>query len=148
VVVAARAAWGEYLEYAAYVCQSDRSFREGLTHFGFYYRAHIQAIVPRIIEWVPSVMFTEEVAARYAAAGKPTLAIVVSRMLADGVRSDGTPYGVMLLTPQDHRDTVRLGTPIANDTTTAKGKTWAWTLGPRYTRLDRLQGGAARTSEL
>lgn len=32
VVVAAKTAWGDYLQYAAYICQPDRSFRAGLTH--------------------------------------------------------------------------------------------------------------------
>jgi hypothetical protein len=64
VVVAAKVAWGEYLKYAAYVCQPDRSFREGLSHFGFYFKAHIQTDVPKIIDWTPNVVFTEEVAAK------------------------------------------------------------------------------------
>lgn len=32
VVVAARSAWPEYKQTSAYVCQPDRSFRQGLTH--------------------------------------------------------------------------------------------------------------------
>lgn len=148
VVVAARAAWGEYLEYAAYVCQADRSFREGLTHFGFYYKAHIQATVPRIVEWLPNVVFTKDVAAWHAAKGNEALATVIRRMLADGVRADGDPHGVILLTPWDDPSTVHLAAPIANDTKTETGKTWAWTLGQRYTRLERLQRGAVLTSQL
>jgi hypothetical protein len=54
----------------------------------------------------------------------------------------------MLLTSQDDDQTVHLTAPIANDTKTEAGKTWAWTLGQRYTSLERLQRGAARTSQL
>jgi hypothetical protein len=148
VVVAARAAWGEYQSYAAYVCQPNRSFREGLTHFGFYYRGHIQPIVPKILESIPNVEFSEVAAARYAIAGQEALAEVIHRMLADGVRSEGNAHGVMLLTPMRDHQTVRLDAPIANDTRTESGKTWAWTLGQRYTSLDRLRSGATYTSQL
>ncbi len=48
VVVAARAAWPEYQEHGAYVCQPDRTFRDGLTHFGFYAKGAIQPLVPQI----------------------------------------------------------------------------------------------------
>jgi hypothetical protein len=37
VVVAARDAWPEYQRFAAYVSQPNRAFRDGLTHFGFYF---------------------------------------------------------------------------------------------------------------
>jgi hypothetical protein len=53
----------------------------------------------------------------------------------------------VLLTPPDDHDTVRLGAAIVNDTKTETGKAWAWTLGQRYTSLDRLIG-AVHTSEL
>lgn len=148
VVVAAKVAWGEYLKYAAYVCQPDRSFREGLTHFGFYFKAHIQKTVPKIIDWTPNVVFTEAAAGRHAAAGREVLATVIRRMLADGVRSEGGTHGVMLLTPQEDDQTVHLTAPITNDTKTESGKTWAWTLGQRYTSVERLQSGATRTSQL
>jgi hypothetical protein len=148
VVVAAKVAWGEYLTYAAYVCQPDRSFREGLNNFGFYCKAHIQTIVPKIIDWVPNVAFTEEAAAGHAAAGRGALATIIRRMLADGVRSEGDSHGVMVLSPQGDAQTVHLAAPIANDTKTEAGRTWAWTLGQRYTRLERLQSGATRTSQL
>jgi hypothetical protein len=36
VVVAARRAWPDYQQFSAYVCQPNRTFRDGLTHLGFY----------------------------------------------------------------------------------------------------------------
>jgi hypothetical protein len=58
-------------------------------------------------------------------------------MLARGVRSPGAAHGVILLSPEHHDETVHLAAPIANDATTDNGKTWAWTLGQRYTGLAR-----------
>jgi hypothetical protein len=45
-------------------------------------------------------------------------------------------------------ETVKLNSPIANDNQTATGKPWAWTLGQRYTRLERLRSGVRFTSQL
>ncbi len=148
VVVAAKSAWGEYLTYAAYVCQPDRAFREGLTHFGFYHRGKIQAIVPRILSWTPNIIFDRETIERCRSLGEEAMATVISRVLEDGARSDGDAHGVMLLSPHDGTDTVQLTAPIDNDTKTASGRSWAWTLGQRYTQLARLTAGITRTSQL
>jgi hypothetical protein len=48
VIVAAQAAWPEYQQFNAYVCQPDRAFRGGLTHMGFYTNGAIQPLIPRI----------------------------------------------------------------------------------------------------
>jgi len=147
VVVAARAAWPDYQEMAAYVCQPDRSFREGLTHLGFYANSAIQPLIPRIRTHYRSVMFSTEVAAARRAAGDVELAELIERLLAAEERVDGEAYGVLLLSSADDPDTERLEAPIVNDTKTAAGGNWAWTLGQRYTQLERLRA-AGRTSEL
>lgn len=147
VVVAARVAWPEYQRFSAYVCQPDRTFREGLTHFGFYANGAIQALVPRINAHHPSVLFSHAEATQRRAAGEHEVADLIEAMLEGGLRSDGDAYGVLLLSGPDDGDTVRLDAPITNDTTTVSGKPWGWTLSQRYTRLDLLQK-ATVTSEL
>lgn len=147
VVVAARTAWDEYRTHSAYVCQPERSFQTGVRYFGFYYKGQVMDRVPRIRQWIPSVTFSPEEATRLRTEGQAELANLISDMLAGGYRTLGEPYGVMLLTPADDVDTITLQQPIVNDTLTAAGRPWAWTLGQRYTRLDRLQG-ATRTSQL
>lgn len=102
VVVAARAAWQDYLTYAAYVCQPDRAFRAGLTHFGFYDKSAIQPVVPRILNHAPSVLFSRESARQLHAAGSHELAALVERLLDDGARTDGNAYGVFPLSPNEH----------------------------------------------
>jgi hypothetical protein len=148
VIVAARAAWPEYQLISAYVCQPDRSFRDGLKHFGFYANGAIQPLIARIRRHEIAVPFTKEEADRRRDAGDDEIADLIERLTGDGSRTIGNSYGVILLTAPDDPDTVVLGELIVNDTTTASGGGWAWTLKQRYTRLDRLRSGVTRTSEL
>lgn len=147
VVVAARAAWPEYKELAAYVCQPERSFREGLTHFGFYADGAVQPLVPRIRRHFPAVLFTLEEASAREAAGEVELAGLIEHTLGAGTRVEGESYGVLLLSARDDPDTVRLEGTIVNDTRTTSGRNWAWTLSQRYTSLDALRR-ARSTSQL
>jgi hypothetical protein len=148
VIVAARAAWPEYKALGAYVCQANRSFREGLTHFGFYAEGAIQPVIARIRAWYPSVSFTREEVTARRADGEEELAILIEEELNERVRTEGESFGVFLLSGLDSNDTVPLNQPIVNDTKTVAGRTWAWTLSQRYTRLERLTSGVTRTSEL
>ncbi|MCZ2857414.1 hypothetical protein [Blastococcus sp. VKM Ac-2987] len=148
VIVAARRAWPEYQVTGAYVCQPDRVFREGLTHFGFYAEGAIQPLVPRILEHLPSVLFTAAEANARRAKGEQRLGDLIDLLLANGSRVAGDTYGVLLLTPPHDPATTVLPEVIKNDTVTAAGRNWAWTLGQRYTRLDRLTSGVKRTSQL
>jgi hypothetical protein len=147
VIVAARAAWPEYRRYSAYVCQPDRTFRTGLSYFGFYAERAIQPVIPRIRAHYPAVVFTRAEATERRADGDDELATLIEDLLSSKLRAEGESYGVLLLTAEDDPDTVRLPQPIANDTTTSTGKRWAWTLGQRYTDLDRLRK-AVVTSDL
>jgi hypothetical protein len=148
VIVAAKSAWQEYLDYNAYVCQPDRAFREGISHFGFYYRGSIQSKIAKIRDYHPAVTFTRTEAARLRDAGEHELADLIEQVLTDGARVEGDAHGVMLLSAPDDGDTTRLHAPIVNDTKTEAGRPWAWTLSQRYTRLDRLRSGVTRTSQL
>jgi len=148
VVVAAKSAWQEYLDYSAYVCQPDRAFREGISHFGFYYRGSIQSKIAKIRAYHPAVTFTRTESAGLRDAGEHELADLIDQVLTDGARVEGDAHGVMLLSAPDDGDTIQLHAPIVNDTKTEAGKPWAWTLSQRYTRLDRLRSGITRTSQL
>lgn len=147
VIVAARSAWPEYQRLAAYVCQPERSFREGLSHFGFYAGGVIQPVLAHIRAHYPVVFLSRHEAERYRAEGHTVLADLIGALIDRGDRPEGSANGVILLSALGDPDTVQLGKPILNDTVTATGRPWAWTLGQRYTRLDRLKA-ATRTSEL
>jgi hypothetical protein len=148
MVVAARSAWQEYLDYNAYICQPDRTFREGISHFGFYYHGSIQSTVAKIRSYHPAVAFTRTEADWRRDTGEDGLADLIEQVLTDGARVEGDSHGVMLLSGPSDSDTVHLDALIVNDTETAAGRPWAWTLSQRYTRLDRLRSGVTRTSQL
>jgi len=151
VVVAARFAYPEYLKRSVYVCQSERAFRDGLTHVGFYAESAIQPYVPSIRYREDQITFTqEEVSRRRVGSDADRLiAQVIEEDLAEGTREDGHPYQVFLLSGPEESGTVRLSQSIANDTVTESGRPWAWTLGQRYVDLAGLtRPGVTVTSDL
>ena len=148
VIVAARTAWSEYLDHSAYVCQPGRTFRSGLTHFGFYAQGQIMRSIPRIERYDSTVEFSLENASRLRAAGANRLSDLIETLIRTGRRDEGESYGVMLLTPADSEETTTLSAPIRNDTTASTGRGWAWTMSQRYTQLSRLTSGVTATSQL
>jgi hypothetical protein len=151
VVVAARVAYPEYKQHAAYVCQAGRAFRGGLQRMGFYANGAIQQEVPRILERMDKVTFSDDEAARLHRSEKPThraIADLIDTLLAEGRRARGETYQVFLLSRSDDERTLRLAKPIVNTTRDSKGQPWAWTLGQRYTRSEVLERGPGTTEEL
>ena len=148
VVVAAKTAWLEYQRLAAYVCQPDRAFRPGLTHFGFYAQGRIMPVIARIHRHVPAVEFSAQTVGQLRAEGDQRLADLIETLLDRGGRVEGQRYGVILLSGRNDVETVQLTAPIMNDTTASSGRGWAWTMGQRYTQLAKLTSGATKTSEL
>lgn len=146
VVLAARAAWPEYQNRAAYVCQADRSFKADLTHMAFYAERCVQPLVPRIQGHHAAVTFTRDEALARRTAGQKRVADLIDALILDGTRDDGAAYDVWLLSGPDAEDTVHLAGPIPNDITTESGRPWAYTLGQRYARLDRLQTAATTSA--
>lgn len=152
VIVAAREAWPFYLQSSAYTCQPNRTFREGLTHLGFYAEGAIQPFVPKILQPPrPKVLFTRENARALRQAGDQEIAQVIERALETSYyREDqAASHEVFILSPKDSDETVKLDAPVVNDSTTATGKPSAWTMGQRYTSIDRLTAPEIRlTSQL
>jgi nucleotide-binding universal stress UspA family protein len=151
VVVAARFAYPEYLTRSVYVCQAKRTFRGGLTHLGFYANGAIQRHVPSIRHREDLVTFTPQEAASRRSGSEVDRRVgeVIQMLLADGPREEGEQYQVFLLSGPEDPDTVRLDRPIANDTVTESGRSWAWTLGQRYVSLaDLTRPGVVVTSQL
>jgi hypothetical protein len=79
----------------------------------FYTLGEIAPFVPKITETHPAVEFR-----RGAHLGR--LGTVVDTLIDRSLRPEGRFYKVMLLTPQDHAETIRLNAPIANDLTRQK----------------------------
>lgn len=151
VVVAAREAYPEYLRHSAYVCQPGRSFREGLTHMGFYTHGAIQPEVPRIRFREDDVLFTPAKVERRREGEEHDrrVAELIEVLLREGPRQQGEASQVFLLTPPDDPDTIPLEHKIVNDTVAASGRTWAWTMDQCYVSMTRLTApDVSRTSDL
>ncbi|MGW8439205.1 hypothetical protein ACWGKS_29015 [Nocardiopsis sp. NPDC055879] len=148
VVVAASQAYPEYLESFAYICQPGRSFREGLTHMGFYAQQAIQPHLAHIFTREDHVLFTHEEALRREVNGErdARIADLIRSSLESGVREERQEYMVFLLSGPQDPETVVLEAPLANDTVVASGRPWAWTMGQRYVSLAALRRPGVRTT--
>ena len=151
VIVAARAAYGEYRSSAAYLCQPDRYFRESVTLMGFYADQEIKPEVAKILYVEESVIFSlEEADTRLESAHADVKRVgeLIQDYLRRGARDSGQAYKVVLLSPTTDRATFRLTQPVRNDKVTATGKPWGWTLGQRYTSRRALGKHPRYTSQL
>jgi hypothetical protein len=152
VIVAARFAWGEYKDHGVYICQPDRSFRPGLTHMGFYAHGAIQPTVAKILDQRPESITFDPATVETLRCGSPIdnrIADAIDASLAGETRPEGQPFRVFVLSRSPEEGSVALGGPITNTTKAASGRTWAWTMGQRYTRLAALRTpGLATTSDL
>ena len=152
VIVAARFAWGEYIDHSVYICQPDRSFRPGLTHMGFYAHGAIQPTVAKILDQRPESITFDSGTVETLRSGGPIdnrIADAIDASLTGGTRSEGQQFRVFVLSRSPEEGSVALGGPITNTTKAASGRTWAWTMGQRYTRLAALTTpGLATTSDL
>jgi hypothetical protein len=152
VVVAARLAWGEYNQLGVYVCQPDRSFRAGLTHMGFYAQGAIQPKVAVILDQRREpVTFDAETATalRNGRLIDERIADAIEASTEGGMRTAGQPYRVFVLSRGPEEGTIELAGPIVNTTKAASGRTFAWTMGQRYTRLAVLKKpGVLTTADL
>ena len=148
VVVAARDAYGFYLSWAAYVCQSGRGFRPGLRRLGFYRRLKIEPEFPKILLQRDDVTFSREHAAELRQTDEPTdaaLAELIDGTLSEGSRKEGDVHMVFLLTPPDDERTFVLDAPIRHD---GAGRGAAWTMHQRYVYFERLERHPATTVDL
>ncbi|HVA05211.1 MAG TPA: hypothetical protein VNG12_00555 [Acidimicrobiales bacterium] len=152
VVVAARFAWGEYNDHGVYICQPDRSFRPGLTHMGFYAHGAIQPKIAKILDQRPqSITFDGDTVKELQAGGSvdQRIAESIEASFDNGIHSAGQPYRVFVLSHPDDEETVTLSNSITNTTKAASGRTFAWTMSQRYTRLSALtKTGITTTTEL
>jgi hypothetical protein len=152
VIVAARLAWGEYNDHGVYICQPDRSFRPGLTHMGFYAFGAIQPTVAKILDQRPEPITFDSATVTALRSGNPIdsrTADAIEASLGGGIRAEGQPFRVFVLSRNPDEGSVLLSGSITNTTKTASGRTWAWTMGQRYTRLSALTTpGLATTSDL
>jgi hypothetical protein len=141
LIVPARVAFDEYLTHSAYVCQPGRTFRN-VEYLGFYRKRQIEAVIPKVLYVRDQVVFSKETATELETQTRPfdhDIAQLIRSLLQTGARTDGAPYKVMLLSPQDAPATLKLTAPIAHT-----GRN-AWVQGQRYARRAELE--AAKTTD-
>jgi hypothetical protein len=147
VVVAARDGYAEYLATSAYICQPERTFRNGVERMGFYADGAIQREVPRILGHVLDVEFSPE---RIAELRKSDIederkaGDLAERCLLEGIRPPGIRNAIYLLSAHDDEETLHLQQVVEN-TSRKNGRGVAWTQYQRYTRSDALQ--CAKTTD-
>lgn len=150
VVVAARWAWQVYegQHVNGYFFQPNRAFKRDAQFLGFYSDGKIMATVPRIVQRYNGVSVTHESADSLSEDDR-ALADLIHAAVDRRSVEEGATVDLFLLTGPDDPETVHLEAPIQNDTKTATGRGWAWTLGQRYTRIKSLQKpGLTKTSQI
>jgi hypothetical protein len=147
LVVAARIAYDEYLNYNAYVCQDGRSFRD-VNRLGFYRQGQIERHFPSIRAIEDHVPFSADHVETLRTSGSPIdheIADLIETLVGHHRRDDWDTYQVFLLTPPDDLRTLTLANPITHNTT---GRGSAWTMGQRYIAETALLCTPATTDEL
>jgi hypothetical protein len=132
VVVPARGAWPEYHRHSVYICQPDRPFQQ-VSRIAFYTGGQIQPLVPLIEESHEHVDWGKGLHG-----GR--LGRVVDQVCDDmlNTRKEDLAYKVMILSPPDSPDTIKLDGPVVNDLIAKSGRTTAFTQNQRYVSLEKL----------
>jgi len=144
VVVAATYALADYERTSAYICQPERSFREGVEYLGFYAKRRIEPFFPRVVGFRPNLLFTTDTAARLKATGDPVDALAAEVMetelsYSDTRREPGQRYQII---PLDAGAGFEMPRAIKHEGASA------WLRGQRYTSSEALTLNPATTEEL
>ena len=139
LVVAARSAWGEYQDFHAYVCQPNRAF-QSVSRLGFYSKGIVYPSVPKILASYDEVEIKRN---QY----EGPLGKLVNRLVDEEKRPVNGRFKVLLLSPPDSAETLKLAAPIPNDKVSKTGKNTAYTMGQRYASSEKLLR-AKTTSDL
>ncbi len=135
VVVAAKVAYDEYLQYSAYICQANRSFRD-IDRFAFYRAKRIEPHIPKILIRMMDVEWTEAEAARLVASANSddhTVGELMRRVMAEPTGRDEASYQIIVLSGPDDAETIRLAAPLEH-----RGPS-AWAQGQRYASSERMK---------
>ena len=135
VIVAAGIAYDEYLKYAAYICQPERSFRH-VQRIGFYRDKHIEPLLPEVLYRQDHVTVDEQTAQRLAVSehsDERAIGDLIRRLLTDGSPRIGDTQQVFLLSEPGDRNTLDLGELVPHQSANA------WTQSQRYAASQLLR---------
>src|SRR5438270_4892566 len=149
VVVAARFALDEYLNYSAYICLPHRSFQP-CVRMAFYAKNKIDRRIPKILGHIEAISGDEiETRTDLTDSKRARLRTLLRKM--EPARSEEwskRQFKIGFLSPRDSADTLVLPDDIVNDLSTGGGRGTAFTQWQRYVSLVRLEKGPKTTSEL
>lgn len=151
LIVPARQAIEDYMNYSAYLCQPNRSF-QNVQYLGFYRMGAIYQRIAKILSPpIESILLTEEGIQSCEGLDSATvsrLQVLVIKLHKDNSdRYDGT-MKVFFLSASDDSETIKLAQDIQNDLKSFSGRTSAFTMGQRYVSLASLKKNPKTTTEL
>ncbi len=151
VVVPAKIALDEYLRYATYICQPNRSFQP-LVRMAFYTNNKIDRRIPKILGRVTAIS-RDEIETRLDLLESERAQLRALRTKMDYARSEDwsrQKNDIIFLTSSDSSETLTLSQDIENDLTshTSSRHRVAFTQNQRYVSLADLEKGPKYTSEL
>lgn len=150
VVVGARTAWPMYQRHKVYICQPNRAFRN-VEYIAFYTLGNIKPKVAKISQRHREVSLEQ--------INSDDNVLQINKTLKDKVNSYAEEHimsgpkakeffeGAFQVFELDDSSEVDLGRDITNDITAINGRNFAYTVGQRYTSLDKLKE-AQTTSDL
>jgi hypothetical protein len=146
LVVGARKAWPEYLEYGLYFCQPNRSFKP-VDYLAFYTDGEIKPIVPSVAGAIESIELTEETVGAHpdlSQSQREQLLEAVTKLRSRGSERHGEMEKVIFLD-----EGIELGSPVKNDKTASDSdRTIAFVQGHRYVSFSKLRENPKFTTEL
>lgn len=150
LVIADKVAYSRYRRESILLADSSMSMIDSVTHVGFYADGEVKPELARILRRYTSIRFARTTVEQLREAGTDDdrmVAEVIARSLEADDGLVGSIRQVLLLSPQDGEETVKLGSAIPN-TKERNGRPLAWTVGPRVVSLSTLLSEPASTSDL
>ncbi len=161
LIIPARQAIYDYIEYSAYLCQPNRSF-QNVEYLGFYHSGAIDRRIAKLLAPpIESVLLTEEGVQNLIDIndqnkinkGNKIISEESIMMLQDLVtKLEPLRYNdtmkVFFLSSPDAPETIQLKQDIQNDLKSYSGRPSAFTMGQRYVSLASLKKNPKTTTEL
>lgn len=148
VVVPAKMALDEYLKYAAYICQPNRSFQSCI-RMAFYTNNKIDRHVPKILGSIDAISSDEIETRPHLSGNERDMLRALRQKMEDARKEEWSKNKLMIvfLTPSDSPETLTLPHDIENDQSSMNRQRIAFTQNQRYVTLSSLKK-ARYTSEL
>ena len=151
LVLGDQSASARYQESSACVLDPTRPVAPEVTHVGFYVDGVIREAVPLIKGRYGSLRFDDETVNSLSKTTKETDRRA-AELIREWVSEENYPYGsvhqLLLLSPPQSEETLRLSQPVENTKVTTKGRPMAWLIGQRTTTYAALAQNPTTTDEL